>query len=85
MRHLPAENLFYNTTAPGVIIVLNKAKPKDRQGKLFLLNVSRDFVKGDPKNYIPDDTLRSWGRSNFAGRKRSGVNATRIGRFDRTH
>ena len=27
--YLP-ENLFYNTTAPGIIIVLNKAKPKER-------------------------------------------------------
>ena len=54
--YLP-ENLFYNTTAPGIIMVLNKAKPKDRRGKLFLLNASREFVKGDPKNYIPDDAI----------------------------
>ncbi|MDO8706317.1 MAG: N-6 DNA methylase, partial [Sulfuricaulis sp.] len=54
--YLP-ENLFYNTTAPGIVIVLNKAKPKERQGKLFLLNVSREFVKGDPKNYIPEDAI----------------------------
>ena len=54
--YLP-ENLFYNTTAPGIILVLNKAKPKDRRGRLFLLNASRDFVKGDPKNYIPDDAI----------------------------
>ena len=54
--YLP-ENLFYNTTAPGIIIVLNKAKPKERQGKLFLLNASRDFTKGDPKNYLADDAI----------------------------
>jgi type I restriction enzyme M protein len=54
--YLP-ENLFYNTTAPGIVMVLNKAKPKDRRGKLFLLNASREFVKGDPKNYIPDDAI----------------------------
>jgi type I restriction enzyme M protein len=54
--YLP-ENLFYNTTAPGIIIVLNKAKPKERQGKLFLLNASREFIKGDPKNYIPDEAI----------------------------
>ena len=54
--YLP-ENLFYNTTAPGIILVLNKAKPKSRQGKLFLLNASREFAKGDPKNYIPDDAI----------------------------
>ncbi len=54
--YLP-ENLFYNTTAPGIVIVLNKAKPKARQGKLFLLNASREFVKGDPKNYISDEAI----------------------------
>lgn len=54
--YLP-ENLFYNTTAPGIIIVLNRAKPKDRQGKMFLLNAGREFVKGDPKNYIPEEAI----------------------------
>ena len=54
--YLP-ENLFYNTTAPGIVLVLNKAKPKERQGKLFLLNASREFAKGDPKNYIPEDAI----------------------------
>jgi type I restriction enzyme M protein len=64
--YLP-DNLFYNTTAPGIVIVLNKAKPKERQGKVFLLNASREFVKGDPKNYIPEsaiariaDTFTAW-------------------------
>ena len=46
-----------SATAPGIIIVLNRAKPKERQGKLFLLNASREFVKGDPKNYIPIEAV----------------------------
>jgi type I restriction enzyme M protein len=54
--HLP-ENLFYNTTAPGVILFLNKAKTKDRKGRLFLLNASAEFSKGDPKNYLPADAI----------------------------
>jgi type I restriction enzyme M protein len=54
--YLP-ENLFYNTTAPGIILVLNRAKPKEREEKLFLLNASREFTKGDPKNYIPEDAI----------------------------
>jgi type I restriction enzyme M protein len=54
--YLP-ENLFYNTTAPGIILVLNRAKPKELRDKLFLLNASREFAKGDPKNYIPDDAV----------------------------
>lgn len=48
------ENLFYNTTASGVIVVLNKKKPKGRKGKIVLLNASRRVKKGKPKNYVPD-------------------------------
>ena len=64
--YLP-ENLFYNTTAPGIVLFLNKAKPEVRQGKVFLVNASQVFEKGDPKNFIPDagiqriaDTLIGW-------------------------
>lgn len=52
------ENLFYNTTAAGVIVVLNKRKPTARKGKIFLLNASRHFRKGRPKNYLPEDDIR---------------------------
>ena len=54
--YLP-ENLFYNTSAPGIIIVLNKAKPKERKDKFFLVNASNEFKKGDPKNYIPNEGI----------------------------
>ncbi len=54
--YLP-ENLFYNTSAPGIVIFLNKSKAKDRQGKIFLVNASQIFEKGDPKNFIPADGI----------------------------
>jgi type I restriction enzyme M protein len=64
--YLP-ENLFYNTTAPGIVMFLNKAKTKARKGKVLLVNASQIFAKGDPKNFIPDegiqriaDTLLGW-------------------------
>jgi type I restriction enzyme M protein len=50
--YLP-ENLFYNTSAPGILLFLNRDKPKDRKGKLFLINASQVVEKGDPKNFIP--------------------------------
>lgn len=50
--YLP-ENLFYNTSAPGILLFLNRSKPKDRRGKLFLVNASQEVEKGDPKNFIP--------------------------------
>jgi type I restriction enzyme M protein len=64
--YLP-ENLFYNTSAPGIVLFLNKSKAKDRKGKLFLVNASTEFAKGDPKNYIPEvavtritDAFKAW-------------------------
>ncbi len=64
--YLP-ENLFYNTTAPGIVLFLNKAKPKKQKNKILLVNASQIFEKGDPKNFIPDagiskiaDTLKNW-------------------------
>ena len=55
--YLP-ENLFYNTSAPGIVLFLNKTKPKTRQGKIFLVNASKIFEKGDPKNFIPADGIK---------------------------
>lgn len=52
------DNLFYNTTAAGVIVVLNKRKPAGRKDKIVLLNASRRLKKGKPKNYIPEDAIR---------------------------
>ena len=54
--YLP-ENLFYNTSAPGIILLLNRAKPDERKDKLFLINASLVYAKGDPKNYIPDEGI----------------------------
>ena len=54
--YLP-ENLFYNTSAPGIILFLNRAKPIERKDKLFLINASLVYAKGDPKNYIPDEGI----------------------------
>lgn len=55
--YLP-ENLFYNTSGPGIILVLNKAKQKGHKGKLFLINASQEYTKGDPKNYLTDQSIQ---------------------------
>ena len=52
------DNLFYNTSAAGVIVMLSKRKPTARQGKIVLLNASRRVGKGRPKNYIPENDIR---------------------------
>ena len=51
------DNLFYNTTAPGVIVILNKRKSMSRRGKIILVNASRKLKKGKPKNYIPENII----------------------------
>jgi type I restriction enzyme M protein len=52
------DNLFYNTNAAGVIVVLSKRKPAARKDKIVLLNASRRVQKGRPKNFIPEDDIR---------------------------
>jgi type I restriction enzyme M protein len=52
------DNLFYNTTAAGIIVLLNRSKSKDRQGRVVLINASAEFEKGRPKNFIPDASIK---------------------------
>lgn len=53
---LMPENLFYNTTAPGIILVINRGKRK--QNEILLINASKLFKKGRPKNYLPDESIK---------------------------
>lgn len=50
------ENLFYNTTAPGIILIINKAKKKAKE--IMLINASKLFEKGRPKNFLPEESIR---------------------------
>ena len=52
------DNLFYNTTAAGIIVLLNRNKLPQRQGQIVLVNASQEFKKGRPKNYIPEDSIK---------------------------
>jgi type I restriction enzyme M protein len=61
------DNLFYNTTAAGIVVVLNRAKPAGRRGKVVLVNASGEFQKGRPKNFIPDEAIRKIADAFHAG------------------
>ena len=52
------DNLFYNTSAAGIIVVLSKRKPETRKDKIVLLNASRRVGKGRPKNFIPQEDIQ---------------------------
>jgi type I restriction enzyme M protein len=49
------DNLFYNTTAPGIILVVNKDKRKENE--MLLVNASKLFAKGRPKNYLTGENI----------------------------
>lgn len=53
------DNLFYNTTAAGIIVVLNRRKPAARKNKIILFNASKRVKKGKPKNYIPEEMIKA--------------------------
>lgn len=52
---LMPENLFYNTTAPGIILVINKNKRN--ADEILLINASPLYEKGRPKNFLPDNSI----------------------------
>ncbi len=39
------EKLFYNTGAPGAIIILKKNKPKERKSRILFINASGEYVQ----------------------------------------
>ena len=51
------ENLFYNTSAPGIILLLNHSKLEERKNQILLINLSQHFEKGKPKNILTDDAI----------------------------
>ncbi len=51
------ENLFYNTTAPGIILLLNRSKPEERKGEILLVNLTNYFETQKPKNVLTDDGI----------------------------
>jgi len=54
------EKLFYNTQAPGAILVFNKSKPQERRGKILFINASNEY-KPHPEirrlNVVDNDNI----------------------------
>ena len=51
------ENLFYNTSAPGIILLLNCSKPTERKAQILLINLSKYFINEKPKNVLTDEGI----------------------------
>jgi type I restriction enzyme M protein len=66
------ENIFYNTPTAGVIVALSKRKPPARKDKILLLNASKRFTKGKPKNHLAEPDVIDLARVYLAGKSVDG-------------
>jgi type I restriction enzyme M protein len=67
------ENLFYNTTSPGVILIINTAKRHARE--ILLINASTLHEKGRPKNHIEEHQIDRVAQIYHSWKKESGLSA----------
>ena len=74
------DNMFYNTPAQGIVMILNRSKTHPRE--VLLVNGSTLFTKGRPKNEMLDehitsvhDAFTSWG---FDGASRPSRRSMRL-------
>lgn len=67
------ENLFYNTTAPGIILVINRRKRHPKE--ILLINASTLFAKGRPKNYLADEHIQTIARLYHDWKAEEGLSA----------
>ncbi|MBZ0115892.1 MAG: N-6 DNA methylase [Sandaracinaceae bacterium] len=51
-------NLFYGTGIPAAVLVLNRAKPADRNGKVVFVEASREYREGTAQNYLRDEDVK---------------------------
>ncbi len=67
------ENLFYNTTAPGIILIVNRRKL--HRGQILLINASQLFAKGRPKNYLTEEHIARIATLYHEWRREDGLSA----------
>lgn len=67
------ENLFYNTTSAGLILVINKEK--QHKNEVLLINASKLFEKGRPKNFLPDAFIQKISEVHHHWKKEKGLSA----------
>lgn len=48
------ENLFYNTPASGIIVLLNQNKPAKRKNQILLINADEYYLRQTPKNMLTE-------------------------------
>ncbi len=68
--YLP-ENLFYNTTAPGIVLFLNKAKPKTRRGISCWSTPARYSRRATPRTTSPTPASIGSPKRSITGKKKT--------------
>ncbi|TXN17208.1 SAM-dependent DNA methyltransferase [Methylobacterium sp. WL122] len=54
-----ASNLFYGAGIPAAILVICKAKPEEREGKVLIVNGDATFTPGKAQNHLTDANVRT--------------------------
>lgn len=67
------ENLFYNTTSAGIILIINKEKK--HKNEILLINASKLYEKGRPKNFLPDSSIQEISEVYHNWKKENGLSA----------
>lgn len=67
------ENLFYNTTAPGIILVVSRHKR--HKNEVLLINGSKQFTKGRPKNFLEEAHIEAMADSYLKWQAVEGLSA----------
>jgi len=47
-------NLFYNTGAPGCLIIINRQKPEELKNKILFIHAENEFEEGKAQNFLRD-------------------------------
>ncbi|MCY6355376.1 type I restriction-modification system subunit M [Clostridium sp. ZS2-4] len=51
------QNLFYGTSIPASLLIINKNKPEERKNKVLFIDASNGFVKDGNKNKLRDEDI----------------------------
>ena len=69
---LMPENLFYNTPS-GIILIINKQKK--HKNEILIINASKLFEKGRPKNFLPEASIKKISQIYHEWKQEEGLSA----------
>ncbi len=71
-------NLFYNTAIPACVLILRRAKPRGRKGKVLFLDASLGFVKSTNRNEMRPSDVAAIVTAYRSGKGGVAVSARRV-------